>query len=100
RRGPSTHEKARVHHVSRRRGSGMAARGARAAAGDAGAAGLAGPRLPALGRVRQGLNEIYPTIVLLKSLKAVSSRSGRWRTGDESVCVASRWDAAPDDDTI
>jgi hypothetical protein len=21
-------------------------------------------------------------------------------TGDESVCVASRWDAAPDDDTI
>src|SRR5262249_15534537 len=26
---------------------------------------------------------------------AVSSRSRRWRTGDESVCVASRWDTAP-----
>ena len=25
------------------------------------------------------------------------SRSRRWRTGDESGCVASRWDAAPDD---
>jgi len=31
---------------------------------------------------------------------AVSSRSRRWRRGDESVCVASRGDAAPDDDTI
>jgi hypothetical protein len=78
----------------------VSARGARAAARDAGAAGLAGPRLTALGRFRQGLNEIYPTIVLLTSWKAVSSRSRPWRTGDESVCVASRWDAAPDDDTI
>ena len=57
------------------------------------------PRLTALGRFRQGLNEIYPTIVLLTSWKAVSSRSRRWRIGDESVCVASRWDAAPGDDT-
>jgi hypothetical protein len=59
-----------------------------------------GHGLTALGRFRQGLNEIYPTIVLLTSWKAVSSRSRRWRTGDESVCEASRWDAAPDDDTI
>ena len=34
-RGPSN-ETARVHHAARRRGGGVAARGARAAAGDAG----------------------------------------------------------------
>ena len=33
RRGPSTHEAARVHHAARRRGGSMAARGARAAGG-------------------------------------------------------------------
>src|SRR5262245_25363971 len=36
RRGPSTHEKARLHHAARRRGGGMAARHASAAAGDTG----------------------------------------------------------------
>ena len=59
--------------------------------------GHGSPRLAGFGK---GLNEIYPTIVLLTSWKAVSSRSRRWRKGDESICVASRWDAAPDDDTI
>src|SRR5262245_30336589 len=97
---------------------------ARAAGGNAGAAG---PRLTALGRVsarlkrdwlRRGPNllpapscaVLRPTIALLTSWTCrsqagvwkttVSSRGRRWRTGDESRSVASRWDAAPDEDTI
>jgi hypothetical protein len=69
---------------------------------------LQGHGSPRMAGFRQSLNEIGPTIVLLTSglaarrlrtETAVSTRSRRWRTDDESVWVAGRWDAASDDDT-
>src|SRR5262249_37985444 len=117
---------ATYYHPARRRSDGVAARGARAANGDAGATGLAGPRLTVLCRVsaslkcnwlRRGPGLLSARLVLYSAPAsfywrvelaargwrietAVSTRSRRWRTDDESVCVAGRWDAAPDDDTI
>ena len=96
--------------------------GRAAAAGDAGAAGLAGHGSPCFAGFRQGLNEIGYVESRICSQHIVCCITpchrfideldlplAGWRrfvarqtmeTGDESRSVASRWDAAPDDDTI
>src|SRR5262249_20291632 len=119
-------EAAGVHHAARRRGGGVAPRGGRAAAGDAGAAGLAGPRSRCFAGFRQGLNEIGYVEGRICSQHIVCCITpydrfideldlpfAGWRieddrcvarqtveTGDESRSVASRWEAAPGEDTI
>jgi hypothetical protein len=86
-----------VHHPSRRRSGGLTARGARAAAGDVGAAGLAGPRLTVLNRFIDELDLPFAGW-RIEDDRCVARQTVE--TGDESRSVASRWDAAPDDDTI